>query len=291
MVSESFPRSVLPIPERRHTGLTTYDAKDPDTSFPPIEPLLPPAAAPNVLIVLLDDVGSARRARSAVRAMTPTAERLAAGGPSVTTGSTPPLCVRRPGRPCSLDGTTIRSGWAASPRSATSAPGYNSLRPQDQAPLAETLKLNGYSHRPVRQVPRGAGVADRPVGPVRPLADRRRVRVLLRVHRRREQPVLPGSVRGHDPRRAAEDARGGLPPHRGPGRPGDRLGAPAEGPGARTGRSSCISRRGRPTRRTMCPTEWARQVRGASSPTAGTCCASRPSPGRRSSASSRRTPS
>jgi hypothetical protein len=29
-------RSVLPIPERRHVGLTTYDAKDPDTSFPPI---------------------------------------------------------------------------------------------------------------------------------------------------------------------------------------------------------------------------------------------------------------
>ena len=41
----------------RRPGLTTYDAKDPDTAFPPIEPLLPPAGAPNVLIVLLDDVG------------------------------------------------------------------------------------------------------------------------------------------------------------------------------------------------------------------------------------------
>ena len=38
-------------------GLITYDAKDPDTSFPPIEPLRPPAGAPNVLVVLLDDVG------------------------------------------------------------------------------------------------------------------------------------------------------------------------------------------------------------------------------------------
>jgi arylsulfatase len=34
--------SVLPIPDRSHVGLTTYDAKDPDTSFPPIEPLRPP---------------------------------------------------------------------------------------------------------------------------------------------------------------------------------------------------------------------------------------------------------
>jgi len=51
------PREVLPIPDRKPVSLTTYDAKDPDTKFPPIEPLLPPEGAPNVLIVLLDDVG------------------------------------------------------------------------------------------------------------------------------------------------------------------------------------------------------------------------------------------
>ena len=43
------------MPDRPHGGLVTYDAKDPDTTFPPIEPLRPPAGAPNVLIVLLDD--------------------------------------------------------------------------------------------------------------------------------------------------------------------------------------------------------------------------------------------
>jgi hypothetical protein len=50
-------RTILPIPDRQHTGLTTYDAKDPNSKFPPIEPLRPPKGAPNVLIVLLDDVG------------------------------------------------------------------------------------------------------------------------------------------------------------------------------------------------------------------------------------------
>ena len=50
-------RTVLPIPDRPRTGLVTYDAKDPDTKFPPITPLRPPKGAPNVLIVLLDDVG------------------------------------------------------------------------------------------------------------------------------------------------------------------------------------------------------------------------------------------
>ncbi len=58
VVAQYVSRStMLPIPDRPSPGLTTYDAKDPDTAFPPIEPLLPPEGAPNVLIILLDDVG------------------------------------------------------------------------------------------------------------------------------------------------------------------------------------------------------------------------------------------
>jgi len=44
-------RGVLPIPDRQHVGLTTYDAKDQRRSFPPIRDIRPPAGAPNVLIV------------------------------------------------------------------------------------------------------------------------------------------------------------------------------------------------------------------------------------------------
>jgi hypothetical protein len=44
-------RTMLPIPDRPAFDLTTYDAKDPDTAYPPIEPLLPPEGAPNVLII------------------------------------------------------------------------------------------------------------------------------------------------------------------------------------------------------------------------------------------------
>ena len=53
--SERIQRTVLPIPDRPHVGLTTYDARDPDTKYPPIEPLRPPENAPNVLIILIDD--------------------------------------------------------------------------------------------------------------------------------------------------------------------------------------------------------------------------------------------
>ena len=54
------------------------DAKDPDTAYPPIEPLLPPEGAPNVLIVLLDDVGFG--ASSAFGGPCRDAERRAARG-------------------------------------------------------------------------------------------------------------------------------------------------------------------------------------------------------------------
>src|ERR1700750_1545382 len=69
-------REVLPIPDRKTSGLTTYDARDPDTKFPPITPLRPPAGAPNVLIVLLDDVGFGASSAFGGPCRTPTAERL-----------------------------------------------------------------------------------------------------------------------------------------------------------------------------------------------------------------------
>ena len=48
------PRDVLPIPDRPYDGELPLDAKDPDATFPPIQPLLPPAGAPNVLVVLIE---------------------------------------------------------------------------------------------------------------------------------------------------------------------------------------------------------------------------------------------
>jgi hypothetical protein len=50
-------RTVLSIPHREFPRLTTYDAKDPETSFPPIQSVRPPAGAPNILLIMLDDVG------------------------------------------------------------------------------------------------------------------------------------------------------------------------------------------------------------------------------------------
>ena len=137
-------RSVLPIADRAYAGLVTYDAKDPDASFPPIEPLRPPAGAPNVLIVLIDDCGFGASSAFGGPVNCPTAERLAAGGLKYNRFHTTALCS--PTRQALLTGRNHHAvGMGGITEIATSAPGYNSIRPNTAAPLAETLKLNGYS--------------------------------------------------------------------------------------------------------------------------------------------------
>jgi arylsulfatase A-like enzyme len=135
---------MLPIPDRPAPGLTTYDAKDPETAYPAIEPLLPPPGAPNVLIVLLDDVGFGASSAFGGPCATPNAERLAARGLKYNRFHTTALCA--PTRQALLTGRNHHSvGMGSITETATSAPGNSSLRPNTKAPLAMTLKLNGYS--------------------------------------------------------------------------------------------------------------------------------------------------
>ena len=80
---------------RERTGLVTYDAKDPDTKFPPIEQLRPPKGAPNVLLILLDDAGFGSSSAFGGPCQTPTAERLAVGGLKYIASTIPPCALRR----------------------------------------------------------------------------------------------------------------------------------------------------------------------------------------------------
>jgi arylsulfatase A-like enzyme len=137
-------RVILPIPDRPHVGLVTYDAKDPATRYPPIEPLRPPEGAPNVLVVLIDDVGFGASSAFGGPCQTPNFERLAAGGLRYNRFHTTALCA--PTRAAMLTGRNHHSvGMGGITEVATSAPGNSSLRPNSKAPLTETLRLNGYS--------------------------------------------------------------------------------------------------------------------------------------------------
>ena len=97
--SKDLARQNLPIPDPQWVGVTTYDAKDPDTKFPPIDPVRPPAGAPNVLVILIDDVGFGASSAFGGPCNTPNFERLADDGLKYTRFHTTALCSPDPGRP------------------------------------------------------------------------------------------------------------------------------------------------------------------------------------------------
>jgi hypothetical protein len=108
-------RAILPIPDQPYVGLVTYDAKDQDTTFPPIRNLHPPEGAPNVLVVLIDDAGFGSSSAFGGPCETPNFERLANNGLRYNR-FTPRRCgVSRSSSGCR---TTSRSGavpWQAAP--------------------------------------------------------------------------------------------------------------------------------------------------------------------------------
>nr|WP_279394089.1 arylsulfatase [Rhodococcus sp. ARC_M6] len=137
-------REVLPVPDRQYLGLVTYDAKDPDTTFPPITPQLPPVGAPNVLVILLDDVGFGASSAFGGPSNNPTAERLQQNGLTYNRFHTTALCA--PTRAALLSGRNHHSvGMGSVTETATSAPGLSGLKSNTKAALPMTLKLNGYS--------------------------------------------------------------------------------------------------------------------------------------------------
>jgi len=141
---DQIPRTVLPIPDRPRTGLITYDAKDPESVYPAIRQMRPPKGAPNVLVILIDDAGFGSSSAFGGPCQTPIAEKLAAGGLKYNRFHTTALCS--PTRQAFLTGRNHHAvGMGGITEIASGSPGYNSVLPNTAAPIAKTLKLNGYA--------------------------------------------------------------------------------------------------------------------------------------------------
>ena len=138
----SIGREILPIPDlpvRAELALHASDA-----SAPPIQPLRPPKGAPNVLIVLIDDMGFGATSAFGGPCEMPTLERIADGGLSYNRFHTTALCS--PTRQALLTGRNHHSAEMGSVGEvATSMPGNTSVRPNTVSTVAEMLRLNGYS--------------------------------------------------------------------------------------------------------------------------------------------------
>jgi arylsulfatase A-like enzyme len=140
---EKVNRNYYPAPEyhfpHARIGLTYQDSK-PD--FP--RPRSAPEGAPNVLLVLLDDIGYGVASAFGGLVETPVAERLAQRGLKYCQFHTTALCS--PTRAALLTGRnhhTVASGVIA--EMATGFPGYCGIIPKGCATIGELLKQNGYA--------------------------------------------------------------------------------------------------------------------------------------------------
>jgi arylsulfatase A-like enzyme len=135
-------RTVLPIPEPQYPHSTVLDARN--ATPPPRFEVKAPAKAPNVLIVLLDDMGFGQSSAFGGPIHMPTVERLANEGLRYNEFHTTAICS--PTRAALLTGRNHHTNnMSGITEIATAFPGNTGQRPNSVAPLAEMLRLNGYS--------------------------------------------------------------------------------------------------------------------------------------------------
>jgi len=135
-------RTVLPIQPPKLAPITEMDARN--VAKPPIFSIKPPEGAPNVVIVLIDDIGFGATTPFGGAIETPTFERLADEGLRFNTFHTTALCS--PTRASLLSGRNHHEVNVGSVMEvATGFAGNQGMRPDDAKYVAETLRQNGYS--------------------------------------------------------------------------------------------------------------------------------------------------
>jgi arylsulfatase A-like enzyme len=135
-------RTSLPIQQPNIPHSKILDARN--ASPPPRFSVTAPASAPNVLIVLIDDIGFGQPSANGGPVHMPTMERLANNGLRYNNFHTTALCS--PSRAALLTGRNHhRCNMGSITETATAFPGQTGERPNSVAPLAETLRLNGYA--------------------------------------------------------------------------------------------------------------------------------------------------
>jgi arylsulfatase A-like enzyme len=135
-------RTVLPIREPEPPTFTELDARN--AKAPARFEVKAPEKAPNVVVVLIDDIGFGHSSAFGGPIQMPNLEKLAANGLKYNRFHTTALCS--PTRTALLTGYNHHSNNAgAIMEVATAFPGNTGIRPQSITPVAEVLSMNGYS--------------------------------------------------------------------------------------------------------------------------------------------------
>jgi arylsulfatase len=134
--------NALPLPPQPFTGVVGKTYKDSKSDFP--QPARPPEGAPNVLLVLVDDLGFGGTSTFGGIIPTPNIDRLAAGGLRYNAFHNTALCS--PTRAALLSGRNHHQcGMGGITEGATGYPGYDSVWGQDVAAVGEVLRFHGYN--------------------------------------------------------------------------------------------------------------------------------------------------
>jgi arylsulfatase A-like enzyme len=135
-------RTVLPIPEPQPPTITELDVRK--AKAPPRFEVKAPAGAPNVLVILIDDMGFGQSSAFGGPIHMPTVEQLANEGLRYNEFHTAALCS--PTRAALLTGRNHHmNNFGSVAEMATAFPGQSGQRPNSVASVAEMLRLNGYS--------------------------------------------------------------------------------------------------------------------------------------------------
>jgi len=135
-------QEVLPAPPAPFKGQIGLSTKDSKSDFP--QPVQAPKGAPNIVLVLLDDVGFGASSTFGGPIDTPTLERLAQNGLRYTQFHT--CALSSPTRAALLTGRnhhSVHTGVIM--EQGTGFPGYDSLMGKDTATIAEVLKQKGWN--------------------------------------------------------------------------------------------------------------------------------------------------
>jgi len=139
---EQFDRTSLPIQAPARPTYSELDVRN--VEAPPLFKVTAPEKAPNVIIVLIDDIGFGGPSTFGGPIQTPTLDELAAAGITYNNFHTTALCS--PTRNALKTGRNHHTTNTGSiMESSTGFPGNTGQIPNSVAPLAEMLRLNGYS--------------------------------------------------------------------------------------------------------------------------------------------------
>lgn len=132
----------LPAPDPKFGGVINNDAL---TSKPWWAPrIVPPAGAPNVLLIITDDAGFGVPSTFGGVIPTPTMDRVAKNGLRYNNIHSTALCS--PTRAALITGRNHHSaGFGVVSEQSTGFPGYNSIIEKDKATIGRILKDNGYA--------------------------------------------------------------------------------------------------------------------------------------------------